>query len=253
MKNVIKFFALIILVVGFSGFSRSDMDSIEMAVIQEDYKSVQDLSATMLQQNPPKEFKAKLEYYSGLSYVRTGEYRKAQDVFEALLAGGVNSKIQDLVYLGLFDSYYLQEKYQEAHGIIEKLLKLNSKSEYLSVIYLKYARVNLKLTHWEDARNYLEKIVSNFPGSLEAHTAKQLLNEKYYFAVQVGSFLDRARAEQLVMELKQSDKYVYIVETVDQNNVKYYRVRVGQLAQLEDAKHLRNKLSQKGYPAQIYP
>lgn len=234
-------------------FDRSSIDDIEIAVVQEDYAKVRDQAQKLLDENPPKEFQGKLHYYLGLSYVRLGEHFKAQSIFQSLLSQGLDSKTQDLVYMGLFDCYFLDENYTKAHDTIAQLLKLSPKSEYLSVIYLKYARVNLKLAHWEDAHYYLEKIQTEFPSSLEAHTAKQLLEEKYYFAVQVGSFLDRARAEQLVNELKDKEEYTYIVETVDPKNIKYYRVRVGQLAELEDAQKLRSKLSKKGYPAQIYP
>ncbi len=253
MKTFIPFLCLSVIIIVCSGFSRSDMDNIELAVVQEDYKGVNDLATKLLAQNPPKEYQLKLNYYLGLSYVRLGDHQKAQAIFQSLLKDGLDSKTQDLVYLGLFDCYYLQENYEEAHSLIQKLLKLSPKSEYLSVIYLKYARANLKLAHWEDARHYLEKILSDYPNSLEAYTAKQLLEEKYYFAVQVGSFLDKLRAEQLITELKDKGEYAYIVETMDQKNTKYFRVRVGQLAQLEDAKMLRSKLSQKGYPTQIYP
>jgi tetratricopeptide (TPR) repeat protein len=235
------------------GFDRSAIDDIEMSVVQEDYKTVRDQAEKYLAENPTRDQRNKLNYYLGLSYVRLGEHAKARSIFQSLLSEGLDSKTQDLAYMGLFDCYYLDEDYIKAHDTIAQLLKLRPKSEYLSVIYLKYARVNLKLAQWEDAHYYLEKILNEFPNSLEARTAQQLLAEKYYFAVQVGSFLDRARAEQLVNELKDKGEYVYIVETLDPKSAKYFRVRVGQLAELEEAQKLRTKLSQKGYPAQIYP
>ena len=101
--------------------------------------------------------------------------------------------------------------------------------------------------------NYLSKILQQFPNSVEAQTAKQLLEEKQYFAVQVGAFRERARAEQLVSELKQKEEYAYIVETIDQQNATFYRVRVGQLAILNEAQKLHTKLAKFGYPTQIYP
>ena len=153
----------------------------------------------------------------------------------------------------LFDSYYLDEKYLQAEDVINQLLKISPKSQYLSLIYLKAARVNLRLANWDKAYNFLNRIVSKYPKSLEYYSAKQLLEEKRYFTVQVGSFLEKKRAEKLTDELKQKKEYAYIVETIDRSGKKFYRVRVGQLSVLNEAKKLREKLSQEGYPSRIYP
>ena len=65
--------------------------------------------------------------------------------------------------------------------------------------------------------------------------------------------MERRLAEALVDELKQKEEYAYIIESVDSQNRKFYRVRVGQLAMLKDAQALKNRLAKSGYPAQIYP
>ncbi len=99
----------------------------------------------------------------------------------------------------------------------------------------------------------LKKITKRFPESLEAHVAKQFLNEKQYFAVQVGAFIERNRAEKLITELQEKGEYAYIVETIDQQKRKFYRVRVGQIALMDEAQKLKLKLSEAGYPSEIYP
>ena len=111
----------------------------------------------------------------------------------------------------------------------------------------------MKLAHWNEARKYLEKITTDFPDSMEVHVAKQLLNEKQYFAVQVGAFIERQRAEKLANELQKKGEYAYVVEMADQQERTFYRVRVGQLVLLEKAEKLKSKLSKEGYPTQIYP
>ena len=147
----------------------------------------------------------------------------------------------------------MDNQYKRAHEIIDELLKSAQDSEFASLVYLKAARVNLRLTHWDKAYKYLKKIISDFPDSLEAHTAQQLLDEEQYFAVQVGSFIEQARAEQLMNELQSKREYAYIVETKDREDRKFYRVRVGQLSALNQAQQLKIKLAKEGYPAQIYP
>ncbi|MBF0485563.1 MAG: SPOR domain-containing protein, partial [Candidatus Omnitrophica bacterium] len=89
--------------------------------------------------------------------------------------------------------------------------------------------------------------------TFEAITAKQLLEEKQYFTVQVGAFADKGRAEKLVAELIARKEYAYIVETKASDTRSYYRVRVGQLSTLKDAQALETKLAGLGYPTLIYP
>ena len=87
---------------------------------------------------------------------------------------------------------------------------------------------------------------------MEAPIAQNLLEEKEFFTVQVGSFLDDNKAIQLVEDLKAKGQYVYMVETTSQGK-KFYRVRVGQMTSLSDAQTLEAKLVQSGYPTLIYP
>ena len=106
---------------------------------------------------------------------------------------------------------------------------------------------------WEDAHKYLNKIITEFPKSPEAPVAKQLLEEKQYFAVQVGSFLERAKALSLIQDLKGNGQYAYVVETTAADGQTYYRVRVGQMSSLNDAEDLKRRLDKLGYPTLIYP
>ena len=112
----------------------------------------------------------------------------------------------------------------------------------------------MKLAKWSEAKDYLNRVASLFPNSFEGAIAKQLLEEPQYFSVQVGAFKDRSGAEALATELKQKNEYAYTIETVDSQNTKFYRVRVGHLTLLDDAQKLKSELSTKGYPTtQIFP
>lgn len=228
-------------------------NDVEVAIIKQDYSTAQTLSQELLAHNPDKATAYQLRYYRALSFLGQAKYPQAAEAFRELSQEKLDSRLHDKVFLGLFDSLYLMEQYKSALDVIGKLKKTSPKSEFLSLIYLKYARANLKLAKWSEAQEYLKRIVSDFPESMEKHTAKQLLEEKQFFAVQVGSFMDRARAEQLMSELKDNHEYSYIVEMMDHEGVKFYRVRVGQLSLLSEAKELQSKLSNQGYPAQIYP
>ena len=57
----------------------------------------------------------------------------------------------------------------------------------------------------------------------------------------------------MVDQLKSKGQYAYVVETQSAQDNKFYRVRVGQMTSLSEAKDLEIKLSGQGYPTLIYP
>jgi tetratricopeptide (TPR) repeat protein len=238
---------------GLCAFSNASIKDVETAVITEDYEQAKGLVSRLLSREAAGDVYPEALYYMGLCELRLGNYTQAAETFTQLTKEKIQGGLRDKTYLGLFDAYYMDERYDKAYTVAKKLLKSGSKSEFTSLIYLKYARVNLRLARWKEAGKYLDKVITDFPDSMEVHAAKQLLEEEQYFAVQVGAFMDRARAEKFSSELQQKGQYAYIVETVDQKDNKFYRVRVGQLTRLNEAQQLKTELSSEGYPAQIYP
>ena len=236
-----------------SAYANNTLADLKIAIVEQDYTKAQKISKQLLSSDLDKTTAVEVNYYMGLSALNLKEYNQAREYFSKLLKQKINIELRDKSYLGTFDAYYLQGQYKDARLIARRLLKASPQSEFLSSLYLKLARANLKLAKWNVARNYLEKIIQYFPDSFEVHSAKQLLDEKQYFAVQVGAFLERERAEELAHSLRQGNEYAYIVETNDRSNQKFYRVRVGQLAKLKEAQTLKSNLSKQGYPTQIYP
>lgn len=229
---------------------------IETAILKEDYTQAKNLSLNLLQSSPESVTIPKIKYYLGLSHLRLNEQEQAIEVFKELSGLTLEPALYDKVHLGLFDAQYTldgKEHYENAAKVAQTLLKKKPASMYLSLVYLKYARVQLKLAQWDEAQKYLAKIVQEFPDSLEFATAKQLLEEKQFFAVQVGAFLQQEKAQEIVEKLSGLNEYAYIVESLGKDSKKFYRVRVGQLSKLEEAQALRTKLAGLGYPAQIYP
>ncbi len=248
-RNIPYILIIFVAAMCLSGFSNITERDIEAAIIRQDFELAKRLSEELLR----KKSSQKGTYYLGLTQLRLGQYSGARDIFQKLIQVNSSERLRDRAYLGLFDTYYMEESYENALKTGQDLLELSPKSEYLSLIYFKLGRANLKQAHWSKAHDYLKKIVYDFPRSMEVPLAKKLLEEKQYFAVQVGAFMARGSAEKLISELKQKRQYAYIVETLDPQNRKFYRVRIGKLSVLDKAKRLKFKLSRQGYPATIYP
>ncbi len=67
------------------------------------------------------------------------------------------------------------------------------------------------------------------------------------FTVQVGAFSDPNNAQRLQNKLNQSYNNAHVVP-YDTGRQTYYRVRVGNYAQLDKAEHFEQKLIENGYP-----
>lgn len=235
------------------GMADVNIKDIETAILKKDFERAQKIAAQFLAKSPPQDQSHEARYYLGISQLYSGEYEKGRETFQQLIADKPSKKLYDRVYLGMIDSFYMAGDYNEALKEARRLLKRRRHSEFLSLIYLKIAKANLKLAQWREATRYLNKIIQKFPNSFEFYIAQQLMEEEQYFSVQVGSFLDPQRSQDLVNNLNQQGQYAYTLEITDKKGRKFYRVRVGQLSRLRQARELKQKLSRLGYPTRIYP
>ncbi|MEI7998234.1 MAG: SPOR domain-containing protein [Candidatus Omnitrophota bacterium] len=226
---------------------------IEAAIMNKNHEQAKTLAVDLLKSSTEPKERVQTEYYLGLSQLRLGQFAEARSAFQIVMSATDSSDLYDRAALGMMEALYKPGFYKDALKQGEALLRKSPKSSFLSSIYLKIARTHLKMTQWGLAKDYLQKIIKDFPQSLEATIAQNLMEEKEYFAVQVGSFLDKDKAMNLMEQLKENGQYSYIVETINSDGKKFYRVRVGQMTSLSDAQTLEGRLSQLGYPTLIYP
>lgn len=242
-----------LLVIMLSAKAFASLNEIEAAVMEKDYESVRTLSANLLRKSSDNQERLQAQYYLGLGQLRLGKYAESRKSFSLVIQAHPKSELYDKSVSGLIEGLYVSGFYQDAIAESQRFIRNHPNSAYLSLVYLKMARSNLKLMRWEEANQLLAKILKDYPQSMEASIAKQLMEEKQYFTVQVGAFEDKTRAVSLSMDLKKDKYYSYLVETVSPDGKKYYRVRVGQMTSLQKAKELENRLTKLGYPALIYP
>ncbi len=233
--------------------AHATMADIETAVMEKDYATVKELSSNILKSTADSKQRVEAEYYFGLAQLRLGQYAQARQAFQIVMEASAKTEFYDKAALGMIESLYLAGFYKDALKEGERLVKKSPNSASLSLVYLKIARANLKMMRWSQANEYLSKILKDFPQSMEAPIAKQLMEEKEYFTVQVGSFVERGRAMALINQLKSGGQYAYVVETTSPDGKAFYRVRVGQMTSLTEAKQLEQSLAKLGYPTLIYP
>ena len=250
---MIKYFVCSFLFVSVAApWVQAALPDIEAAVMDKNYEQARALAAGLLKDTADPKQRIEAQYYLGLSQLRLGQYAQARKAFQIVMRAAPNQELYDKAALGLVEGLSMAGFYKDALKEGEALLRKSPDSQSKSLIYLKIARAHLKLMQWRNAKEYLQKIAVKFPQSFEAPIAQGLLEEKEYFTVQVGSFLDRSRAVKLTDGLKAKGQYAYIVETTSKMKT-FYRVRVGQMTSLKDAQALEFDLSHRGYPTLIYP
>lgn len=226
---------------------------VEAAVMDKDYAQGLALSSAILKQTSDQKMRINVEYYFGLCQLRLGKYAEARTAFAMVMSASLTQDLYEKAALGLIEGLYMGAFYNDALKEGKRLLSRNPNSPSKSLIYLKIARADLKLMKWEDAKQTLNKLIKEYPKSFEAPIAKGLLEEKEFFAVQIGAFQDKDKAMHLVDDLKAKAQYAYIVEIKSADGKKFYRVRVGQMSSLDQAQNVQSQLSHQGYPSLIYP
>lgn len=229
------------------------INDVHALFMRKDYMKTLEVAQQLAEQTQDFYERTEAYYYAGLSELWQGKYAEARGLIQKVLKGPTSPSLMEMAELSMIDTYYMEGDYQKTLRHSQNFLETHPKSDYLSAAYLKIARSQLKLGHWKEGRDVLQKILQQYPNSLERFHVEQLLAENQFFAVQVGSFQDRSAAENLVSQLQKSGEYAYIVETTSQEGKKFFRVRVGQIQQFEEAQKLEGKLAKLGYPTKIYP
>lgn len=229
------------------------LDAIDTALQRQDLARANALIDRFLREVPDRQLQREARYYRGLAFLYENQPDAAQDIFSDLLAEQPYGALAERVRLSQVDALFMGGNYAQALVESERVWQDYPESNFQHVNLLNMARAELRLAQWMDARRDLERLVDEFPGTREAETAQQLLQERQYYSVQVGSFLDRERAEEQVARLTDQGEQAYILDVVDHSGLTFYRVRLGRFPQLEEAQILKARLTALGYPARIYP
>ena len=229
------------------------LPDIDALMTKKDYLQAKESAFGILKNTKDVSQQIEARYYFGLAELRLGQYAAARNAFQIVMDAKPSELIYDQAALGIVEEYYLTGFYEESLNAVNQLLNHSPHSSFLSQIYLKIAGNDLKLMKWDEGKEYLSKVVNEFPQSPDAVIAKQLLEEKKYFSVQVGAFLSKERANTLIHDLNVRGQNAYIGEVTAASGEKFYRVRVGRVASLKAAEELEKFIAKLGYPALIYP
>jgi len=204
-----------------------------------------------------------LNYILGLSYLKESKLDMAQGCFRRILNNS-NSKLKEEAGLGLGDTYLVSGQFQQAEDVYNKLIVDDSNSSQKPAVWYRLSQLESKRGNHQKANDYLFKLKRDFPLSAELKVTKDissvnppvevgqcLVNPSVVsgeYSVQVGFFSSSDNARKFKDELLNKNYPAY-VENLGQG----YRVKVGRFKSQKEALDLENKLSQEGFATKICP
>ncbi|NQU73633.1 MAG: MiaB/RimO family radical SAM methylthiotransferase, partial [Candidatus Omnitrophica bacterium] len=207
--------------------------------------------------------RAEILYLAGLCCLKLGRNIEARSYFnEAILAEGENENVKAEAYLGVADSYFLNERFDEASDAYERVLTNYPKDSIKVMAYYRLGEISYKIGQPGRAEYYLSKLTQEFPLSFESRLLKNLLNEETpyvanidstnTYSIQVGCFANKGNADKICEKLSKEGFDVYILESPYSDEPKF-KVRVGRVNSKNDAGILEARLKGAGYPTRICP
>lgn len=190
-------------------------------------------------------------YLKARTMLKENNIQEARSIFEKILTDFRSSGFDDAAQLGLADTYFADERYEEAIGEYRKIGEKYGQSRFAAVALYKLGKSHLKLNQMEQARFYFQKLQQDYPLSFEAKLIDELDNSEFVKSVQVGCFSGYSNAEKLVDKLKAKGFDAYISEK--EGFPVFYRVRVGKFKTENEARACKVSLEKKGYKTKLCP
>lgn len=198
----------------------------------------------------PEEERACLLSVRSLNQQRA--FAAARQRIERLQQARGSSEWRAALQLALADGYFLEGNWIAAQQAYQTATDMARRTPLYPLPMYGWARATLYVGERDRARALLTDVVRLAPWSFEAESAREILNDDVWLAIQVGAFHARGNAVKLLHELQRQDYPVY-VQDVAVGGRTHFRVRVGRLGSYADARRVQAELDRLGYPTRIVP
>lgn len=227
------------------------LDPVISAMLQDNYgKALEE--CRLLERTANKSVQGDVLLAEGVCLTNLGDYAQARDVFKQATAEAQGALLTEL-YIGIADSFFLQEDYDKAIDIYNQLLTKSSAKDYLAMLYYKLGKAHQKKSSWAQSDYYFNLLKRKFPASLEAKLVVQTQVGGNFFTIQVGCFTRQQNAQKLYDDLKVKGYEAYITPFESRGQT-LYRVRVGEYVSRMAAEFIENQLkTRENLPTHIFP
>jgi tetratricopeptide (TPR) repeat protein len=195
--------------------------------------------------------KVELIYIKGECFSRMENYDQAREVFKEGLKKA-KGELSTKMYIGIADSYFMQNEWDKAIDIYQQLLKKNN-FDYEAGLLFKLGKAYQKSSKWTQSKYYFEQLKQKYPQSFESAIVEKTSVGGNFFTIQVGCFSNKVNADNLSKDLMAKGYDVYVTP-FQSNGSELYRVRVGEFVSFIAAEHKELELKNVEHlPTHIFP
>jgi tol-pal system protein YbgF len=115
------------------------------------------------------------EYDTALAILREGRYAEAAQAFNRFLAANSGSVYADNATYWLGETYYVTRDFDQALATFQALVSRYPQSSKISDSHLKMGYVYYEKKDWKAAREHLDLVVNQYPGTTTARLAADRL------------------------------------------------------------------------------
>ncbi|MCX5716374.1 MAG: MiaB/RimO family radical SAM methylthiotransferase, partial [Candidatus Omnitrophica bacterium] len=204
----------------------------------------------LLEYKPAQGLKLQIMYLMGLSCLKLNRFLEARSYFnDVTISGAAGDDLKRDASLGIADSYFLDDKLDEAAGAYKEILGRYPPTEVGSIVYYRLYEISHQQGREEEAQQYLSRLKREFPFSFEAQLKTE---EPKSYSVQAGCFNSKRNTDRFCEKLVSIGFDAYIVESPGVEEPRY-RVKAGRFNSKEEAEAVKVKLKNAGYPARVSP
>jgi len=118
---------------------------------------------------------ARKAYRNAYLDVNAGDYELAMMGFEEFLRNFPDSELSDNAQYWIGECFYATERYDDAYDAFKKVLDVYPEGDKVPSALLKTAYCSIAVGREEEAREFLNELISSFPLSEEAQLAEEKL------------------------------------------------------------------------------
>ncbi|MBU0633949.1 MAG: tetratricopeptide repeat protein [Candidatus Omnitrophica bacterium] len=231
----------------------SQLDEAMSLLLNSDYDGAIGECKRLEEDFPAGPLRGEIMLLEGNCYMSLDDYEQARKFLKKAIPYAEKALLEE-VYITIADSYFSQQKYEDAVSIYKQLIeKKGEQDAKLCSLYFKIGRSYQKMSKWTDAEYYFSKLKKGFPKSFEVDLARRLSPEGNFFTIQVGSFLEKENAEKLHAELKSKGYEAYLT-SIKYEGQMLYRVRVGKFVSLMATDYTEQRLkTEENLPTHVFP
>lgn len=214
-------------------------EKIVESFLKEDFAGTQRLAAHYLARSPRNAAYDEVSYFRALSLMKLERFEEARPILSSLEEEALDPAIRSQAAFSLGDSYYFNNFRSQADAQYQEALRKYPDADEASTI-----RRVLGFSNTAGP--------GPVPGGLPpGSSSRQWVTEEIpLYTVQVGSFARERNAERLLNKLLRNHYDAYISRD---GTPSHFRVRVGRLPAVEEARMLEDRLKKDGYPTKIFP